>query len=263
MNSPTNVLPFSFGKGCPPPPSLGFEATGTSEFGDEVGLAGTGTEVTSVTVGFQSFGCGESGHWNKGGAEACKTNSGETFTIPANGGDPEGVTLHLYEVEEPGAPFPDTVGTEIASVSNTEPIPFRPSASEECTESSGEFESGSRWKDPITGQCLSSLSVPITFTFPAGAATVSPGSDVIWTVTFNTSTTGYHPLGTQPCSSTPTGCGYDSLNVGAKTYAGAPYAGTDVNPAGAFINQTSEPANLAEEMGWGGLTPLAQITTGP
>jgi hypothetical protein len=49
------------------PPSLGFEATQTREFGDEVVLDTTnGTTLEALTVDFQSYGCSDSGHWYQG-----------------------------------------------------------------------------------------------------------------------------------------------------------------------------------------------------
>lgn len=45
-----------------------------------------------------------------------------------------------------------------------------------------------------------------------------------------------------PCYSTPTGCPYDSLNVGAQTFPGAPYQGIDVDPDAVFLNSTDPAA---------------------
>ena len=55
---------------------------------------------------------------------------------------------------------------------------------------------------------------------------------------FNTSDYGASPLAPQPCNSDPQGCGYDSLNVGTKTYSTVPFVGTDVDPNGAFLSST-------------------------
>lgn len=258
-----NALPFDFGKGCPTPPSWAFEAQQTSEFGDEVVLAG-GTEITSMAVDFQSYGCSVSGHWNTGD---CVTKEGETFTIPASEGGTAGITAHIYEVV-PGTP--DTAGKEIATGTNTEPIPYRPTATPGlCPETKEEEEElekegiqpKSRWLDSVSGKCVFSISKLIPFTFsPTGA--VPAGGKVIWTVSFNTTHYGFHPFGTTAaCFSTAGGCGYDSLNVGTKSYAEKAFAGEDVNADGVFINKSSTPANVKEATGWTGLRPLAQITT--
>jgi hypothetical protein len=79
----------------------------------------------------------------------------------------------------------------------------------------------------------------VKITFPFGG-TVSAPSQVIWTVSFNTSTWGYSPIGPASCSpviTTPPsdpGCGYDSLNVGAWAYTNAPYSGADLDADLAF-----------------------------
>ena len=92
-------LPRDFSK-CAPPPSFGFEAhPGTSEFGNGVSVSG-GSNIKSLTVDFQSYGCSDDGHWNTGD---CATTPGETFGIPANGGDPAGITAHLYAVGANGS----------------------------------------------------------------------------------------------------------------------------------------------------------------
>lgn len=255
-----NVMPFGFNRGCPPPPSQAFEAQQTSEFGDEVGLAGTGTKITSMTVDLQSYGCSDEGQWNLGESNPCKSTEGETFTIPAKGPDPEGITAHIYKVVQG---TPDTVGEEIGTATNADPIPYRPSADPvKCPGGeTSEQENASKWYDPVAEMCVSSLSVPITFEFSGEEVEVPEGGEVIWTVTFNTTHYGYNPIGEETeCFETfPGGCGYDSLNVGVKTYANAPYAGIDVNEDGVFIKRT--PGTLEEETGWKGFTPLAQIAT--
>jgi hypothetical protein len=97
----------------------------------------------------------------------------------------------------------------------------------------------------------------LTFNFPAG--TTLP-DQVIWTVAFNTSTAGYTPVGAASCQSDSGGCPYDSLNVGAKTYTGAPYAGTDTNQDQAFISVGGNP--LQVDTGWSSFRPLSEIIAG-
>jgi hypothetical protein len=85
---------------------------------------------------------------------------------------------------------------------------------------------------------------------------------VIWTVAFNTSTAGYTPIApvNPPCGAG--GCPYDSLNVGAQTFSGAPYAGTDVNADQAF-GSFGPGGLLAVDVGWTPYKPLGAITTTP
>lgn len=226
------------------PPSLGFEANEVNEFGDQVTLNTSGG-IKSMTVDFQSFGCSESGHWDTG--DCVTTNFGaDTFTIPASGPDSAGITASIYD--------PSDLVNPIATSTNTDPIPYRPSADVNCTGADA-----GKWFDPVSGACNNSVSVPLTFTF-AGEAVPST---VVWTVKFNTSHEGYHPIGEgNPCNSAPGGCGYDSLNVGAKSYPNAPYAGADVND-GVFISWGANGDVLAGDPGWAANRPLGEIVLGP
>ena len=211
-----NAMPF--GAADCPGASLGFEATSTSEFGDEVTLkAGTGRTLDALTVLFASYGC-ESGHWFDG---ACTTTPGATFTHP--------VTANIYSVADcSGTPC---VGALLATVTSTLTIPLRPSADNtNCTGSDA-----GKWFNPVSGKCQNSVSVERTFDFTA--LTVTLPDNVIWTVAFNTTHYGAAPIGELvPCFSSAGGCPYDSFNVGAWTFSGAPYAGIDVDPNGAFLN---------------------------
>src|SRR6185503_2306480 len=92
--------------------SWGFEATGTSEFGDRVMFApATPRNLSTVTVTMSSWGC-QSGTWNGGN---CVTTSGATFSHP--------ITLNIYNVGPS-----NTVGSLIGSVTQNFNIPYRPSA---------------------------------------------------------------------------------------------------------------------------------------
>lgn len=251
-----NALPADFLRGCPGPPSHAFEAQQTNEFGDEVTLDGSG-KIESMTVDFQSYAC-ENGAWNKGESDPCETNGPEGFTIPASGTDPAGITAHIYEVEAGGK-----VGKQIGLATNNEPIPYRPSADKEkCSGGAdGEQQNDSMWFNNVTGTCVRSRTVLIPFDFSAGLEGEVPADGkVIWTVTFNTTHYGYNPIGeAAKCFTEDGGCGYDSLNVGTKSYAPDAFAGEDVNSDGVFITRT--PGTLGEELGWTGYRPLAQITT--
>jgi hypothetical protein len=253
------------------PPSYAFEGNFANEFGDEVTLnTSHGTKLVSMTVDFQSYGCGDSGKWNGGDTagtpEPCMTTTGETFTIPG------GITAKIYASD----------GTTVLATSNVlnPNIPFRPSAdSTNCpgvgpAGPQGPNDSGMRWYDGVSQTCKYSLSDPLTFTFPS-APTFTSGQDVIWTVQFNTSHGGYAPivstLGSQACNAVEQGCGYDSLNVGTLNYPGAPYAGTDVNNNTVVISTGNSvyappfmsltPINSVAD--WGGFRPLGEIVLGP
>ncbi len=76
-----NAMPFGV-INCSKP-SLGFEATQTNEFGDEVGLGASagGKTVDSLSVLFASYACETSGHWNTGD---CVTTPGATFEMTSD-----------------------------------------------------------------------------------------------------------------------------------------------------------------------------------
>jgi hypothetical protein len=191
-------------------PSVGFEATSVSEFGDyatfDTGNANRLLE--NVDVLMSSWAC-ESGTWHTGD---CDTTSGAFFSHP--------ITFTIYENDG------GDVGAELASDTETFDIPFRPSADPDCT--------GGRWEAP-SGGCFNGLAKRITFDF-SGENVTLPDS-VIYSVAYNTTHYGDSPIGeSAACYSTPEGCGYDALNVGASS--DAPFTGTDDDPDGIFQSST-------------------------
>lgn len=167
--------------------SEAFQATQTSEFGGQIRLAGTQRQDPSVTVTMSSWGC------QTRPAGVCTTTQGATFSHP--------ITLNLYGVLPNGQP-----GSQLASVTQTFNIPFRPSASVVCG-------GGGQWsQDGTAGTCFNGFANNITFNL-AGRG-ISLPDRVIVALAYQTSNYGKPALGTQPCASTPQGCGYDSLNVG-------------------------------------------------
>ena len=258
---------FPFGVVNCSPPSEAFEAQSASEFGDEVGLAGTARKLVSLNVVFSSYACSDSGDWHTGD---CATTAGTTFTHP--------ITANIYSVKTTACPAglascPDVL---LKSVTVTQTIPFRPSADPvNCTVADG--NDPAQWFNPLAnggaGGCQYSIQKVLTFTFLAG--TTLP-NNVIWTVAFNTSDYGDTPLRPQLCNATSAGCPYDSLNVATKTYPGAPYAGTDVDLNGAFLDSTWTGAycdggtggtgTLRLDTGtvcWSPFKPLGEIITAP
>jgi len=239
-------------------PSFGFEANFTAEFGDAVQLNTTSGTLKSLSVDFQSYACGTSGHWYAGETEPCVTTPGATFTLP--------ITAHVYEVK--GTTGSEEVGTELAKVTVNAEIPYRPSA--DPTNCPGGESKGGRWFNTTSGKCQNSIGKLVKFEFPSG--TVPADGRLIWTVSFNTSNAGPEPIGdATPCrvSGNP-GCPYDSLNVGAMSYEGAPYAGEDLVEDGAWLNRNAVPAlpppaspGLHQEPGWAGFRPLGEVVTGP
>jgi hypothetical protein len=89
-------------------PSVGFEATSTSEFGGALTLSSaTGRSLMNVTVSMSSWAC-FSGAWFSGD---CSTPAGATFQQP--------ITLNIYGANGT---------TKLGSFTQTFSIPYRPSA---------------------------------------------------------------------------------------------------------------------------------------
>jgi hypothetical protein len=217
--------------------SLGYEATGTSEFGDEVGLATTGN-LHSQEVVLSSWGC------QTRDSGSCQTAPGATFTHP--------ITMNLYAVNDSG-PTP-TPGAKLATQTQAVAIPYRPSADPvHCT-----GPDAGKWYSPADHTCYNGFATRLKFNFPNN---IPLPNKVIWTVAFNTTHAGYNPIGENtPCFTSSAGCPYDSLNVGAQNFPGAPFAGTDIDPNGAFLN-SSRPSSYCDN-GAGG-TGTLRLDTAP
>jgi hypothetical protein len=191
---------------------VGFEATGTSEFGDRIGFStGSGRVLKTVNVTMSSWGCGTSGHWFSGD---CVTASGSAFSHP--------ITLNIYNVASGNA-----VGTLIGSVTQTFAIPFRPSADLiNCTGSDA-----GKWYQASSNTCFNGFATNITFNVTG----VTLPNQVIFGVAYNTSHYGYAALGVTPaCYASSTGCGYDSLNVALSDPAASLTVGTNPSPADVY-----------------------------
>ncbi|MEO6115226.1 MAG: cell wall-binding repeat-containing protein [Pseudolysinimonas sp.] len=194
-------------------PSLGFAATTTSEFGDEVQLApGTARAVTSVSVGLDDWACQSDftkagGTWTAGTGGPCVTTPGASFTHP--------ITLTLYDVND--STSPPTLGKLITSVTQTVTIPFRPSADASCADPTS-------WKDATSGSCQHGLAFTAVFAIPAHPVVAD---HLVVAVSYNTSNAGAAPLHVAGP--------YDSLNVSVDA---TPTVGTDVDPDQMFLNSS-------------------------
>jgi hypothetical protein len=184
--------------------SQAFEATQTSEWGGQIETAGPTPDTTKVSVAMSSWAC------ESGGAEdgSCKSAAGAKFAWP--------VTLHIYTVGTGNA-----VGTQIAGLTRTFKMPYRPSANVKCT---GEHLGG--WVN--RGICYHGKLFKITFTLVG----VTIPSHAIVSVSYNTSDYGVAPT---HCTGVDA-CPYDALNVGAME--GAPTVGKDPQPESAYVNST-------------------------
>jgi putative cell wall-binding protein len=165
-------------------PSLGFQATSTDEVGDYLVLAAGSRVASSLTVGFTNWSCG---NWDT--TDPCVTTVDDpTFTHP--------ITVTFYEADNSGA-APEA-GAVIATVTEEVAVPFRPSASVECTGGDA-----GKWFDAGTATCYNGYSFTHTFDFSGELAVLD--DDVIVGVAFNTQTWGASPTGVAGP--------YNSLNV--------------------------------------------------
>ena len=143
--------------------SLGYAATGTSEFGDLIQFAGTTRALTNVTVLMSDW-----------AVASDYASSSPTWSYP--------ITLKLYNVDNSGAtPQP---GTLIATKTQTFAIPWRPAADPTCA-------TPSYWRAG-DGNCYGGIGFTITFDM---TGTVVP-NQIIYSVSYNTQTYGAAPTGT-------------------------------------------------------------------
>jgi hypothetical protein len=230
-------------------PSQPFQAQQTNEFGDMIKFApGTSSTLKAVRVVMSSWAC-ETGAWN---TNDCVTTPGATFSIP--------ITFSVYQVN---AGTPPTKGTVITSVTRVFNIPYRPSASVECT-----GDNLGKWYSAADDTCYNGFANTILFKFTGLHVTLP--TQAIYGITYNTSGYGYNPEGyDNPCNTATEGCPYDSLNVGA--YAGLPSRGTDKYPDGVFLNSSNAGVYCPGDTGptdtfrlddgcWTGYNPLVRFT---
>ena len=165
-------------KGTVSVPSVGPEAYAFNEVGNEVILR-PHSNIGHVKVTMESWAC-QSGSWQSG----CATTPGATFKTP--------ITLRLYHYSTRDAATGEVKpGKRIMKVTKTFSIRYRPS-------SQSATEPRFLGKD---GQLHNGIAQTISFPVNRNLA-----SDVVWTVGYNTNTSGRTPLG----HTSPT----DSLNVG-------------------------------------------------
>jgi hypothetical protein len=216
-------------------PSVGFEATQTSEFGNAITLTRAAT-VASVQVTMDSWGC-QTGGWT---TDDCVTTPGAKFSEP--------VTLNIYNAPSSNPTTqPDTVGsglpgTLIQSTTVTFNIPYRPSANNaKCTGA----ELGD-WFDKTNRECFPGLMTTINFT---GLHVALP-KNIVFGIAYNTSDFGYAKYGDSTACYTAGDsggdqCPYDSLNVAVSLDPDNIQKGSDTYPGYVFWN-TSTAANYCD-----------------
>jgi hypothetical protein len=213
--------------------SLGYEATQTSEFGNQVTLGGAANELNNVVVTMSSWGCQTGSPSNGfGNANSCVTTPGATFSEP--------ITLNVYNVGANNA-----VGSLLATDTQTFAIPFRPSSSDPSDPTNSAAGcTGGQWYDSTDNSCYSGLANNITFNL--AAQNVVLPNNVIYGIAYNTSDYGAVPYThATACAATVAGCGYDSLNVALSQDPTNVSVGSDPNPGQVFWN-TATAANYCD-----------------
>jgi hypothetical protein len=197
--------------------SLAFQATSASEFGGQIGFAGSVTNPR-VSVDLSSWAC-QSGGATDG---SCVSSPGSTYEVP--------ITLNVYSVGPE-----NSVGAKLVTLTQDFAIPYRPSADNvNCAGNGGWFK-----KHGKTGTCYHGLLNKITFSkLGTAKAPLTLPSDVIVSVAFNTFTHGYEPTGVEGP--------YDSLNFALteplnEGEAVNPSVGTNPVPADTYYNSTYGP----------------------
>jgi hypothetical protein len=187
-------------------PSLGYQATQSSEFGELIQFSGTSRGLSQVTVGMSDWALASD-------YPSFPGFSGPTWNHP--------LTLNLYAVDNSGPnPAP---GALIATRTQTFAIPWRPPADPTCP-------GGTAWR-ASDGNCYNGLAFAVAFDF---TGTTVP-NQIIYGLAFNTQTWGSNPIGTPGP--------YVSLNFGLAQLL--PSVGTNPFPDTAYWN-TQTAANYAD-----------------
>lgn len=229
-NATPIVVYDSLGPTVPNLPSLGYQATSTSEFGDRISFGAGPRGLDSVTVRMSNWALQSTYAGNPLYANAAGYNHDLTFNIyGAGSGASPGALLTTKTIDSL--------------------IPWRPEADPTCA-------GGTAWR-AVNGSCYNGMAFDVVFDF-SGLGVMLP-DDIVFGLAFNTQSYG----------STPEGAGgpYNSLNFGLSAAA---TVGTDVNNDGVFWNTShggflTIPGNagaLKEDVGgWVGLVPAVQFAT--
>ena len=200
--------------------SEGFECCTVDEFGDSLVLT-QGGRLKTIEVILDSWGCQTGDGY---GYTTCQTTHGATFAWP--------ITINVYSMTGYPSGSPQ-VGTLLASQTHTFNIKYRPSSNSHCNNTAlGAFIG------PVDKMCDYGIAVPITFNMRLPAVTVP--NQIIVTLAYNTSNSGYNPVGDNtPCRQN-NDCGYDSLNVSAWGNGGVDNGvGSVADSNGAMVNFTN------------------------
>ncbi len=197
--------------------SLGYQATSTAEFGDEITLAGTDRTLNTVTVTMSNWAL-----YSDYAQDVRYAANTSTWQHP--------VTINVYST----ALNPDgTPTTLLATKTQDVTIPWRPAADPTCA-------GGTAYR-ATDGNCYS--GVAFNAEFDLSSLQVTLPESVIVSVAYNTANYGTAPLGVAGP--------YNSLNVGIPVGQVAT-VGIDVSADAVFWNTTypGYTAGLKLDTGW-------------
>lgn len=222
------VVYDSLGPSVPNLPSLGYQATSTSEFGDRIGFGAGPRGLDSVTVRMSNW------------ALRSTYAGNPLYTDPA--GYNHNLTFNIY-----GAGTGSLPGVIIATKTINSLIPWRPEADPTCP-------GGTAWR-ASNGSCYNGMAFDVVFDF-SSLGIVLP-EEVVFGLAFNTNTWGYNPIGVAGP--------YESLNFGVSAAA---TVGTDLDTDAVFWNTAHQPflttgtaGVFGQDTAWAGFVPAVQFST--
>lgn len=181
--------------------SVGFEATSTSEFGDQVNLGGTNRVLSAVTVTMSDWAL-----FSDYASDARYSGNPSTWSHP--------ITVNVYANHLGLNGAPDTL---LATTTQDVVIPWRPVADPTCP-------GGTAWRASDLN-CYNGIAINAAFDFSSQHITLP--SQVIVGIAYNTADYGAAPIHVAGP--------YNSLNVGAPTNQTVT-VGSDANTDAVFWN---------------------------
>ena len=160
-------------------PSLGFQATQTSEFGDYVHLSGTARVLNRVTVTMVTW-----AKFSDYSTNPTYMGNSTSWTHP--------ITINIYSAHLNGNGIPDEL---LATTTQTTTIPWRPADNPSCS-------NPQQWMDG-NGNCNNGYA--FNATFDMSGLNVTLPDDIIVGIAYNTQSYGTSPIGINGP--------YNSLNV--------------------------------------------------
>jgi len=224
--APTVVVYDSLGPIVPNLPSLGYQATSTSEFGDRVSL-GTGPRgLEAITVRMSTW------------ALASTYAGNPAYTNAA--GYNHNLSLNVYGGGVGSAP-----GALLGSATINALIPWRPEASPNC---------GSGWQ-AASGACFNGMAFDVMFNF-ASMGIVLP-DEIVFGLAFDTQSYGSSPIGINgPYNSLNFG-----LSAGATVGTDSNTDGLFWNTSfGGFLINPANAGQFRQDTDWAGFVPAVQIS---